>query len=253
MRDPKEMFKPRVLVADLDNTLLGDEGGLARFAQWRHTLGKDCRLVYATGRFFRSVLESIRTGPLPGPDAVISGVGTEIRAYPSGIHIGSWREKWFANWDRRIIERVIARHEGLIPQPREFQSEDKVSYFFHEATAIELLELRSALTANGVRANIIYSSNRDLDIVPWGVNKGSAASFLMRKWSIPHHQVVVSGDSGNDLEMFLQGFYGIVVGNADSELKRLTGPTTYCSKLTYADGVVDGLQFWGRYRQPEPV
>ncbi|MFU8773321.1 MAG: HAD family hydrolase, partial [Anaerolineales bacterium] len=38
---------------------------------------------------------------------------------------------------------------------------------------------------------------------------------------------------------------GIVVGNADVELKRLKGPNIYHANNNYAAGVLEGLYYWG--------
>ena len=44
---------------------------------------------YASGRFFESVEEDVRTTPLPEPLAVIGGVGSEIRSFPEGVNKGT--------------------------------------------------------------------------------------------------------------------------------------------------------------------
>jgi hydroxymethylpyrimidine pyrophosphatase-like HAD family hydrolase len=61
--------------------------------------------------------------------------------------------------------------------------------------------------------------------------------------------VVVSGDSGNDVEMFVpprdgSPYRGIVVGNADADLKRLKGEHIYHAQAACAAGVLEGLRFW---------
>jgi sucrose-phosphate synthase len=56
---------------------------------------------------------------------------------------------------------------------------------------------------------------------------------------------VVAGDSGNDVEMFVAPFRGIVVGNADEDLKRLSGPHIYKAEKAHAAGLLEGLRYWG--------
>ncbi len=52
------------------------------------------------------------------------------------------------------------------------------------------------------------------------------------------------GDSGNDLSMFARGFRGVVVGNAQQELKSMTHPDIYHSDRSFAAGVMEGLEHW---------
>jgi hypothetical protein len=73
-----------LLVSDLDDTLLGDQAALERFCEYRVLLGLRLAIAYASGRFFESVSEDVRTTPLPEPIAVLGGVGSQISSYPDG-------------------------------------------------------------------------------------------------------------------------------------------------------------------------
>ena len=70
-----------------------------------------------------------------------------------------------AGWDGARIRRVLARLPGLEPQPAEFQSELKASYYLHGARPEAIDELRRILRALGLRASVLYSSDRDLDVL----------------------------------------------------------------------------------------
>jgi mannosylfructose-6-phosphate phosphatase len=115
-----------------------------------------------------------------------------------------------------------------------------------DATAKLLDHVRRGLVRQCVAAEVIYSSNRDLDVIPFGANKGAAATFLATHWNVPRSRVFVAGDSGNDRSLFLQGFRGIVVRNAQPELARLCRPDVHQASATFADGVIEGLNFWLR-------
>jgi hydroxymethylpyrimidine pyrophosphatase-like HAD family hydrolase len=95
--------------------------------------------------------------------------------------------------------------------------------------------------------DITYSNNKYLDILPKGVNKGSALRFLAKMWEINLNNIIACGDSGNDISM-LQGNKAIVVGNAKSELLEWIHTENesdiYLAKREYAGGMIEGLKHY---------
>ncbi len=234
----------RLLVTDLDGTLVGDDSALDRFVDWAKDPGRDLGLVYATGRLFPSVDNLIRQAPLPEPAAVICGVGSEIYLYPERKRLGQWNRLMDASWTDVGVRAAMAAFPELRLQEAEYQTPCKVSYYVERAPREQLDAYRRALSVDGIGHTMIYSSERDLDILPVGVSKGTAAAFLVSWWRANVGAVIVSGDSGNDRSLFEQGFRGIVVANAQAELKSLSGPLVYHSRAAYADGVLEGLRHW---------
>ncbi len=234
-----------LLISDLDGTLLGDDEGLRRFAAYCDERAGALRLVYSSGRFVDSIVRSIETTDLPEPSAIIGGVGTQIVSFPSMAPLGTWPKPDVA-WDARRIESILAEFDELERQPEVFNSSHKISYYVKDASDSFLQTLRRRLFEAGCEVNCVYSSNRDLDLLPAGVDKGTAAAFIASHWSYRPDRVCVSGDTGNDRAMFQQGFLGIVVGNARDELKRLNTRRTYHARGQFASGVLEGLRFWTR-------
>ena len=74
----------RLLVSDLDGTLLGDDAALERFARWYDSRREEVGLVYASGRFYDDIAGLVRTTPLPRPAFVVGGVGSEIHDVDTG-------------------------------------------------------------------------------------------------------------------------------------------------------------------------
>jgi len=237
------MERVNLLVCDLDGTLLGDDRALDEFAAWYSRARCHVRLAYASGRFIESVLDSINNSDLPEPNAIIGGVGTQIYDVGAARRMPVWPPSTF-EWNPYAVRAVCASYAELIPQPECLLSYHKISYYGFDLDHRFVDDLILQMAAAGQRVTIVYSSNRDLDILPSDANKGSAATYLARRWKIDPQRVIVAGDSGNDLAMFHAGFRGIVVGNARPELRSLEAPNVYQSTAEYAEGVLEGLGYW---------
>lgn len=242
-QDPAVEWGPgRILVSDLDGTLLGDDGALARFREWLGPRRADYRLVYASGRRLASVQEVIAHAPLPQPDAIISGVGTELHD-AAGRPWPGWAER-FDGWDADAVRNALQSFRWLEPQADERQSPLKASYDIRGLTASDRSEIRRALAEAGLEATIVYSGGLHLDVLPPCAGKGRGAHFLADRWAVPAHEVLAFGDSGNDMELLTTGFRGTIVANALPELRLVVGDDVYQSPESYADGVLDGMRFW---------
>jgi sucrose-6F-phosphate phosphohydrolase len=238
----------QLLVTDLDGTLLGDDGALGRFTDWYRADGQDRRLVYATGRTVESVVDLIDTGALPGPDAIVSSVGTEIH-HPAGSGWPGWPPV-DDRWDPHRVRTAMARIPGIEPQPDEAQSTWKSSFHAVDLSEVALDEIRGRLHRADLAGTIVYSSGRDLDILPAWAGKARAAQFLVDAWRLTVDEVVVSGDSGNDLDLLTSGPHAVVVGNAQPELLGLRGPRVYRAVQAYADGILEGIRYWEGLKCP---
>ncbi len=238
------MTAARLLVSDLDGTLLGNPLALARFSRWVGSRRGSIRLVYATGRHRDSAESAIAGDRLPQPDAVISAVGTEIHD-GEGRPFGDWSD----GLDRSHGDRVRAALRPLRwleAQPNENQTDLKASYDVRGMTSADASTIRRALTAAGVRATLVYSGGIHLDVIPILTGKGHAARFLADAWRIPYGAVLTFGDSGNDLDLLSAGFRGTIVANALPELLSRAPDDVYRSARPFADGVLDGIRYWSQ-------
>lgn len=232
-----------LIVSDVDGTMLGDDDALERFAAWLSSRREEFYLAYNSGRLPDSIRESIETTLLPEPDALIGGVGTQIEFYVNRQTLDDWPVSG-ATWDPLVIRETLAACEGLDLQPEEFLSEHKLSYYAYGASKNDLALWKSLLEKNGQCVQLVYSSERDLDFLPVGVNKGTATAHLAEHWNIRAERVLVCGDTGNDRSMFEQDFLGVVVGNALPELKSLESPHIYHAQGHCAAGVEEGIRHW---------
>ena len=239
----------KLFSTDLDGTLLGNPEAANRFKTvWQKLLpGKRPLLVLNSGRLVDDTQRLIAAGELPAPDYIIGGVGTQIFNVRAGRALTEFETRLATGWNLKKINTVVSAFPGLRAQPEEFQHAFKSSWFIDDASPAHLAALEGALAAAGVDVCVVYSSQRDLDVIPRNANKGGALSWLCERLSIACDEVLVAGDTGNDSSMFrLPGVRGIIVANANPELFGATVDIPiYTSPLVLADGVLDGLRHYG--------
>ncbi|HSL97627.1 MAG TPA: HAD-IIB family hydrolase [Candidatus Deferrimicrobiaceae bacterium] len=236
------MGSRRILVTDLDGTLVGDDAALDRFADWLRARRDEFTLVYATGRTRESVARLVAETPAPEPDVLISLVGTEIHDR-DGRPWPGWFER-FAGWDAEQARRALEADERLEIQPAWAQSGLKASYFAAGLDELELSSIADRLRRSGLSARLVYSGDLFLDVLPDGAGKGPAAMAVAGSLGTSPVDVLTFGDSGNDIGLFEGGFRGTVVANASPELRLAVDGSAYLSPYPFADGILDGIRHW---------
>ena len=243
-----------LFVSDLDNTLVGNDQALEEL---NRRLGDSVsahgsKIAYITGRSLALYRELAAEKSLLAPDALVTAVGTEIYYASSvGVPDPDWSARLPQGWDREQVVAVASRFADLVCQPATEQGPFKASYFLAEDVAPEVLpRLDTLLQERALATQLVYSNNKDLDILPERGNKGLAMQFLRHQWGFDAAQTVACGDSGNDIALFGTGDErGIIVGNARAELLRWyetnSSDSLYLAKAHYAEGILEGLHYFG--------
>jgi hydroxymethylpyrimidine pyrophosphatase-like HAD family hydrolase len=76
-----------------------------------------------------------------------------------------------------------------------------------------------ALFQGNPALSISSGSPRSFELMPAGVSKGAAISFIAEKSGIPLENMMTIGDNYNDIEMVTRAGWGVAMGNAVPALK----------------------------------
>lgn len=239
----------RLFSSDIDGTLIGKPDATSTFRKTWNSLSPEQRpiLCLNSGRLLNQTLEVMETSDLPVPEYLICGVGSLIYDVRNKSVLKKFSDTLTVGWDEEIVERVMSGIDSIVKQPKEYQHRFKSSWHFYNAEPEEIDKIRELLKSEGLDVNVVYSSSRDLDVLPKYANKGNSLNWLVKMLGIKTDQVLVAGDTGNDISMFsLKGIKGVVVENAQPELLQATiHQQTYVARKPFADGVLEGLQHYG--------
>lgn len=239
----------KLFCSDLDGTMLGNPESIRRFSEAWESIPRKQRplLCYNTGRLVDDVLTLLESEVLPRPNYIIGGVGTQIYDVKNKEHVAEFDEQFGEGWDLAKVEQILTAFPGVTQQPPEFLHPYKSSWFLLQATPEIVDALGKQLADAGLMVTLVYSSSRDLDVLPANTSKGYALKWLCKHLKLPLKHVLVAGDTGNDSSMFLvPGVKGILVENAQPELfEAVVHLPTFTATRAFADGVLQGLTHFG--------
>lgn len=81
-----------------------------------------------------------------------------------------------------------------------------------------LKKIESIIPKN--KFNCMFSTDEYLEILPFGVSKGSALRELIKLIGVNENKVVAIGDYCNDIEMIKVAYLGVATANAHNDLKK---------------------------------
>jgi sucrose-phosphate synthase len=233
------------LITDIDNTLLGDKNSLQTLISWLRGQSGDLAFGIATGRPLESAVAILQKNNVPMPDVFITSVGSEINYGTTLKSDTGWSNHIKHLWRRDDLVAAMNSINGIRLQTDENQREFKISYLVTPDALPPLAVINEHLQQLKLHAQVIYSHNEFLDILPIRASKGHAIRYLAYKWDLPLAQFLTAGDSGNDSEMLVGDTLGVVVGNHSQELDNLRGlDQVYFAQGHYAAGILEGIQHY---------
>lgn len=235
----------RLIIADIDNTLTGDDGAMHHFFDLIAAAEDNIGFGIATGRRFSEVMHIMEEYDMPRPEVLITSVGMEIFYGKNFTEDKSWRKHIDFRWDADRILELLCGIEGINLQEETQQSSFKVSFELDTSIAPKPPEIKRILRENGVRAKVILSLGMFLDVIPSRGGSGLSIRHMAYKWGFPLENILIAGDSGNDAEMLSGNTLGVVVGNYSPELERLRKyPRVYFAEAHHVAGIVEGIEYY---------
>lgn len=202
-----------ILATDLDGTFLGgwslDKQVLYRMLKTQ----PDFKLIFVTGRGLERVIPLLNDPIIPEPDYIICDVGATVVDGHSLEPVASIQNAIEEKWPGSIeIRETLVGIDGL--QYQEVPQQRRCSFFSMSHTINQLVAER----VKPLGCDIIYSNQKYLDIIPAGVNKGQTLKALLKFMRVAEKEVLVAGDTLNDLSLFNCGLKGVAVGNSELQL-----------------------------------
>ncbi|WP_310727358.1 trehalose-6-phosphate synthase [Streptomyces sp. N2A] len=242
--DERPAPAPKVLVTDLDGTLLGGDRADRRRLRAALDRHPEVIVVFATGRSLASVERILDRDPLvPRPRWIIADVGASVIDGSDRSRVDVVQNQLREGWPGhgRVRERM-ARFPELEYQEGVVQ-EGRCSFFLRPGRLTD--DIATAVRELG--CGWTYSAGRYFDVLPAPASKGRALALLARKLQWSMESVLVAGDSLNDLSLFELGAHGVLMSGAEPALRKRIADRTevYRADRAGAAGILAALEGLG--------
>ena len=246
-------MKYKLIVSDFDDTIVDDsqyisESTINAIRDYEQRGGK---FVFCTGRMISAIIPHARKMGLKGDiigyqGAVVADIESgafliehaipndkaiEVAEYleAKGLYYQLYqndtfvieKENDYSNLYRKFtFKEPIVVGESLLSYMKRIKLSPTKILLINEPENIPCIleELQSIF---GDRLLINSSKRFIIEIVPLGINKGSAVRDLAEKYNLSLDDVIVVGDGLNDIPMLSCGAYGIAVENANPKVKEI--------------------------------
>lgn len=264
----------KIVVFDLDGTLLNDDGKIgAETTILIDQLHKyDVKFSFATGRLYSAVTSYAEQLKIQSP--LISLDGTSIKNFPDGeavfqYYLKSKYVKKALDLSEQLLINVALCHgdaiyftenNDIIPQLMEkFGAKyDEVSsydnYIDNTLEVVFASDNKDSLSyaksrfefphSSGLNTSFFQSQRHEgiyyLEVRKKGATKGKGLMRLLKHLNIKSSEAAVIGDWYNDVSLFKTPVFKVAVANAVPELKRMSNIIT--EKTNNEDGVAEFLE-----------
>lgn len=238
-----------LLATDLDGTFLA---GKSIYKQQLYRLMRDRQdvvLVFVTGRGLETVIPLLNDPVIPNPHYIICDVGATIVNGLTLEPVQPLQTEIEEKWPGQLgIYNKLKKVKGLVRQ--EVPQMRRCSFYFDEQTDLEQLKSIAA----SIQCDVLLSAEKFADILPPGINKGSSLKKLVKLLQIKEADILVAGDTLNDLSLYNTGYKGVVVGGAENKLVDATKDMdqVYHAVKTGCGGILESLEYFHDFQSYFP-
>lgn len=254
----------KMLVSDLDETLLNDDGTVheANLAAIKQAVAARFKFVPNTGRSFKSVQELLKTLGLydQAGQYVISYNGAAIvenkdnqvlltrgmdlalaeKIFKAGL-VNETVDVHVYTVDTLFIYNISPTDKQYMAErgvPYELMATDDLAFLANEQPVMKVIfehpdeavreQIRDAVLAavGADQVEATFSSSRYVEFNKKGVDKGSASLLLGEKLGIARDEIIAAGDNNNDLKMLTAVGLGVSVANGIPAIKEAADVVT---------------------------
>lgn len=254
----------KMLVSDLDETLLNDDGTVheANLAAIKQAVAAGFKFVPNTGRSFKSVQELLKTLGLydQAGQYVISYNGAAIvenkdnqvlltrgmdlalaeKIFKAGL-VNETVDVHVYTVDTLFIYNISPTDKQYMAErgvPYELMATDDLAFLANEQPVMKVIfehpdeavreQIRDAVLAavGADQVEATFSSSRYVEFNKKGVDKGSASLLLGEKLGIARDEIIAAGDNNNDLKMLTAVGLGVSVTNGIPAIKEAADVVT---------------------------
>lgn len=231
-----------ILATDLDGTFLaGDPENRQRLYQLI-TAHQGIQLVFVTGRGLEVVVPLLSDPAIPRPAYIICDVGATVVDGNTLQPVYPVQSEIDAAWPGELpILDALQHFPGL--ERQEVPQQRRCSYFCEPGAVTDALRQ----TLDDLGCDLLFSAGMYLDCLPRGVNKGSTLKRLVQQLQLSPDDVLVAGDTLNDLSMYEQGFKGVCVGESEPALLEATADraSVLHARLSGCGGILEAVVHFG--------
>lgn len=234
-----------ILATDLDGTFLHGDAKLKRQLYQQFENNPDATLIFVTGRGVELIVPLISDPDIPNPDYIVADVGGTIVDGQDLRPIQPIQTEIESVWPGyEIILDRFKTVEGLVLQ--DVPQNHRCSFLFHGEIDWKRVYKLAAID----HCEVVVSSNRYLDILPKGVNKGSSLKRIVTQEEslfLRRDSILTAGDTLNDLELLKAGYSSVAVGNSDADLLKRTKKivSVYHARSDGVGGILEAIKHFG--------